>query len=496
MNFKEPIKNGFSIIELIIAGAISITTIGVGFSLLQIALKGNKIDETQMGLNGRINDTLDFILDEVKASKRIIENEAEITQLNQNCTFPNNSEFLFGISLPDQALVRSDYAPEGDQFSLNQVECPIVYSLRPSLSTEKSPYALIRYGPQYNESGYYISPSYVQFQETTLLDGITESTKYKKISCPAGWNQIKTIKGISFCIDNFKKAVEIQIEASDPQRGIVSNEIRSIASIGGFTSIQDENQINMSQFNLSDLENSSSCFNEQCCWMGICLKSNKVTYIIDNSFFMNENYLHTNGQIVNGIWQPINDPELISPRIKGKNLFDHTISSLKQHINKLPSSNNASEADQIYMQIIANNGSSNYLFEDGPKELTTENKIAALSYLNNLTAEVQSEIDPWDDICSALESEYIGQMIVLSAWKPSTINASTNQPCVGLNNGEFDEIVYEYNQLTRSKSETGALVIDTISLYHNFCETSKNEFRNNWLGLLSKGAESYCTHIK
>mgnify|MGYP006060529725 FL=1 len=191
--------------------------------------------------------------------------------------------------------------------------------------------------------------------------------------------------------------------------------IRSIASIGGFTSIQDENQINMSQFNLSDLENTPSCFNEQCCWMGICLKSNKVTYIIDNSFFMNENYLHTNGQIVNGIWQPINNPELISPRIKGKNLFDHTISSLKQHINKLPSSNNASEADQIYMQIISNNGSSNYLFKDGPKELTTENKIAALSYLNNLTAEVQSEIDPWDDICRALESEYIGQMIVLSA---------------------------------------------------------------------------------
>ena len=73
------------------------------------------------------------------------------------------------------------------------------------------------------------------------------------------------------------------------------------------------------------------------------------------------------------------------------------------------------------MQIIANNGSSNYLFEDGPQILTTENKIAALSYLNNLTAEVQSEIDPWDDICKALESEYIGQMIVLSAWKPSTI---------------------------------------------------------------------------
>ena len=53
-------KNGFSIIELIIAGSISITAIGIGYSLLQIALKGNKIDETQMGINGRINDTLDF----------------------------------------------------------------------------------------------------------------------------------------------------------------------------------------------------------------------------------------------------------------------------------------------------------------------------------------------------------------------------------------------------------------------------------------------------
>ena len=87
-------------------------------------------------------------------------------------------------------------------------------------------------------------------------------------------------------------------------------------------------------------------------------------------------------------------------------------------------------------------------------------------------------------------------MIVLSAWKPSTINASINQPCVGFNNGKFDEIVYEYNQFTRSKSAVGSLVIDSISLYHNFCETSKNESKNNWLGLLSKGAESNCIHIK
>ena len=159
MNKKNKLKNGFTIIELIVAGAISITAIGIGFSLLQIALKGNKIDETQMGLNGRINDTLDFILDEVKASKRIIDEESDINLYNSNCTFPLEGEFLFGISLPDQALAKSDYNPEGDKFNLNEIECPIVYSLRPSLNNEKPPFSLIRYGPQFNSAGYYISPS-------------------------------------------------------------------------------------------------------------------------------------------------------------------------------------------------------------------------------------------------------------------------------------------------------------------------------------------------
>ena len=87
-------------------------------------------------------------------------------------------------------------------------------------------------------------------------------------------------------------------------------------------------------------------------------------------------------------------------------------------------------------------------------------------------------------------------MIVLSAWRPTTITASTSQPCVGLDSGSFEEIVYEYNQFTRSKSAVGALMVDTISLYNNFCEASKNEFANNWLGMLSKGADSYCIHIK
>ena len=45
-----------------------------------------------------------------------------------------------------------------------------------------------------------------------------------------------------FCIDEFKKAIEIQIKAIDPQVGINNNEIRSIASIGGFSQFKTKNK--------------------------------------------------------------------------------------------------------------------------------------------------------------------------------------------------------------------------------------------------------------
>ena len=77
---------------------------------------------------------------------------------------------------------------------------------------------------------------------------------------------------------------------------------------------------------------------------------------------MNENYLHYNGSILNGNWNAILDPQFISPRINGKSLFEYTVSSLKEHINKLPSSNLVSPEEKMYIQIIANNGSSNSLF--------------------------------------------------------------------------------------------------------------------------------------
>ena len=188
--------------------------------------------------------------------------------------------------------------------------------------------------------------------------------------------------------------------------------------------------------------------------------------------------------------------KFLSPEINGKNLFEYLISNVKSHIRQLPVSDLNSLEQKVFFQIISNNGFSDYLFKDGPKALTNETKIQALTYLDSLLALEQSPIDPWRDICKSLESEYVGQIVMISAWKPKKNNASINEPCVGNQFGKFSEIVRDYNQFYRSKSATGALIIDSISLYNNFCQKNKNAFNNEWLGSISEGAESICIHIK
>ena len=49
-----------------------------------------------------------------------------------------------------------------------------------------------------------IFSSYLKFQETVLLDGITELLNIK-IECPDNWGNIKTVKGISICVITIKK---------------------------------------------------------------------------------------------------------------------------------------------------------------------------------------------------------------------------------------------------------------------------------------------------
>ena len=111
MNNYNKKNNGFTLVELILSTSISLSIILVGFYVLKNIIEGNKIDEIQFGLNAEVNDALDFIIDEVESGERIIDEKDDITSLNNSCSYPSDTNFVFGIMLPDQALVKNEYKP-------------------------------------------------------------------------------------------------------------------------------------------------------------------------------------------------------------------------------------------------------------------------------------------------------------------------------------------------------------------------------------------------
>ena len=93
--YKENLENGFTITELLVASAISMFVLAAGYTLVRMTVQVNKSDETYMKLSGKIDNALDFIVDEINSSKRILTN---FNQLPSRCSRPNG-EFVIGMML-------------------------------------------------------------------------------------------------------------------------------------------------------------------------------------------------------------------------------------------------------------------------------------------------------------------------------------------------------------------------------------------------------------
>ena len=490
MKFKRYFKkeNGFTLIELILASSISLSTIMIGYYVLRNIIEGNKIDEIQFGLNSQVNDALDFIIDEVESGERIIDEESNIRSLNNNCSFPSGSTFIFGIKFTNQALAKSDDIKGGNEFNLSQIDCPIVYSLKQSTNQENGPYELLRYGPQFNEKGRYLSPSFNDFQNSTILENISAKYNYKKIECNTSWKSLKTIRGFSYCIDNFNKSIEIQIKVENNKNKIANNPNTSLLSSGGFSRVQDSSQVSLIPSPSLSGGNSPNCIGGECCWLGVCLKSRKITFILDISENMDDDFGHRNGEIINGKWSQ-SSPEFLTPRINGQGLITYAISSLKDHLNRLPTS----DSDQVFFQIIAFNNITQKYPDSSPIKLSNSTRLAAFKFLDNLKTEGSS--NPWEGLCSSLINESTEQVILVSSSLPTNLEGTcAGKPASSPN--DYAEIIEEYNRDSRSLNDQGSLIIDTVSYFHNFCDSNKNYFNNNWMGKISMGDESQCIHIK
>ena len=64
---NQKAKNGFTLAELLVASAISAVVLSIAYSLVNVILTSNKNDNTNIALSTKIENALDFVVDEVKS---------------------------------------------------------------------------------------------------------------------------------------------------------------------------------------------------------------------------------------------------------------------------------------------------------------------------------------------------------------------------------------------------------------------------------------------
>ena len=489
--------SGFTLAEFIVASAISSAVIIGGYAVVQVLMQTTEIEERNLTAKGNVEDALDFIMDEVNRGKKIIDNESDIKKENPICTIPPG-KFLFGVKLPGQALSNKDYKDKDidtktGKLKLSKVECPIVYYLKNSTSQEKKGLTLFRYGPQLTKKGFYESPSSKNYKNSPLLEGILQSSKNNEnLLCPPNWKTVKKIEGFQYCLDNNNKAIEIMIVAEDALDD--RQKANVVSSFGGFTRIQDEGLINM---NPGDVKKGviPPCFGGPCNWMGVGIKSNKVTFMIDKSGSMSSYFRH---------WDCSKNSygrfscRVVTPRIQGQGLFDAARSNLRQQVVKLPTRSEVDKLNKQYgsnyeyirLQIIAFNSYNYPVFSGGPQILTQSTKAQALRWIDQLRP--GGGTNPWSGLCSSLQDDKnVGQVILLSDGIPNRYSGS----CAG-KYGNYANVINDYNRNERSKKDSGELIIDSISFFHNFCDKNENPWNRDWLGQISSGKQSKCTNVK
>ena len=102
---KSKGNRAFTLAELLVASAISAIVLSIAYSLVNLILTSNKSDNTNIGLSTKIENALDFVVDEVKSSKNVVSSWSGIPA---RCGRPNG-EFVLGLTLPDQALTNDSY---------------------------------------------------------------------------------------------------------------------------------------------------------------------------------------------------------------------------------------------------------------------------------------------------------------------------------------------------------------------------------------------------
>ena len=440
---KKYYIRGFTLSELIVGTLISTLVLVAGYGLIGMTLRMNKSDEEYMKLGSKIDNALDFVIDEINSGKRILTEESQLPKI---CPKPSG-EFVLGIKLPSQAIDLSQYKTNSQlnkSQTWKEVECPILYSLvkNKKLSNGSSYFKLIRRGPSINEKGYYVPTN---ISDTLISENIKEKPiDVMKCDKKNGWTS-KEVFGIIVCTDKNRKAAEIAISANLPK--IINNKYSKslIRTSGGYSRIQDEEQMGSNSKGVIGQPCSNSA---TCNVFGTVISSRQVTLHVDVSYSMN--------------WG----------RIKGKPPIDALKEELIRSLQVID--------DGVFYQIVAFSNTSKKLFQSGPKEMNSLTRAQGIQWVLKLKADGWT--NPWNGLLESIESAEVGQIILVSDGEPQDLIGW----CPYTNKSQkYIDCIKHHNDNGRNNS----VQIDTISMKNNYCA-------KGWLGIFASQNRGNCSLIK
>jgi len=471
---------GFTLAELIVSGFVSLLVLIAGFTFLRMNLEVNKSDETNLKLGGKINNALDFIVDEINSSKKVI---TKLSDVPKTCTSKPNGEFVLALQMPDQAKDSSAYKSNNMTTSNRKKywitiakECPIFYYLVRDTSNTingSTSYLLQRTGPSVNEKGFYNA---TDIKTTVVVDKIKSRFDDDFICGYSTGNTrsfAKRVKGIAVCSDENGRGAEIMINAETPKN---YKKLNVAKSSGGYVRINDKD--------LFDLDSSGGggggIIKNGCEFFGTCITRRKLTFFIDVSGSMR----WTNGK--RG-----------APRF-----IDIAKEKLIGQLMKIPTtSEKGGKNPPFLLQIYKFNSTSTPLFRGGPQPYTSANKMKAIKWVTGLSA--NGGTDPWRGLSDSMKNVNVEQIMILS----DGITQNKGQCWHNKKYMNMAECFAEANKL-RKNNGVSDVNIEAVSLGYDFCSGNQlpwwfNRYYGNnprysksWLGELSAKNGGDCKHIQ
>jgi len=453
---KKYFNSAFTLVELILSSSISMIILLVGYYLSNIVSNANKNDKSQIELFSKIDIATDFIVDEIKSGKKIFINKNNI---DSNCSLPTG-EFLVGISLPSQATESAAYSTgSGIGNSWTDINCPVIYYLKVDQAnlTNDTSFELRRFGPGIDSKGFYTSASF----SDSLISGEISKNSLEEINCSENWTKVSK-KGISLCVDRYRRTAEISITANVKRYG--GKNLYITKTSGASNRIQDDVLMGISD-NSNSANQNNICNNSNSCHLFGTKIIGNVTFLIDNSGSMGFRSRRF--------------------RIQGKIPIEAVKDQLIKSIANLRNTK---------FQVIAF-GTNDIKMWDKPRLATSENRSKAIKWVSELSA-YQLDTKPSSSIKKAIEDLDTDQIIILSDGIPSNL-----RPYCDSRNSyhSIDGCMTEYNNEKRKDSLGGAARIDTISLAidngsFQTCSHWYNAY--NWMGRLASANGGKCSVIK